>query len=323
MGQDEPTAEVAPALTAGAVAAHLGVAVSTLRSWSRRYGLGPSRHEVGRHRRYDPSDLARLESMRTLVDSGVSPADAARWVLREPGDPIDPAASSTAPEAPAGSSPRVLNGLVKAAYRFDPLVLANGISRQVSTHGVWSAWEEVCLPLINQVSGDRGGADCGDVEHLVSWTITVALHRISDVAHRPGVPVVLLACVPDEWHTLGLDALRAALAERGVVVRMLGAATPRAALAGAIERTGPSVVVLWSQAERTARLKALTELAGVAPSDTVIIAAGPGWLDRRLPSGVVGAQTLREAVLLTTGAIAHDAAPRHHPGDVPAHLVRA
>ncbi|MET0415607.1 MAG: MerR family transcriptional regulator, partial [Actinoplanes sp.] len=48
-------------LTAGAVARRLGVAVTTLRTWHQRYGLGPSRHEAGHHRRYSAEDMDRLQ----------------------------------------------------------------------------------------------------------------------------------------------------------------------------------------------------------------------------------------------------------------------
>jgi DNA-binding transcriptional MerR regulator/methanogenic corrinoid protein MtbC1 len=68
-----------------AVARRLGVAPSTLRTWDRRYDLGPSAHTAGSHRRYSPDDLARLVVMRRLTLEGVPPADAARIALaREP-----------------------------------------------------------------------------------------------------------------------------------------------------------------------------------------------------------------------------------------------
>ena len=71
-------------LAAGAVARRLNVAVTTLRSWHQRYGLGPSGHEASTHRRYTPEDLGRLEVMRTLVANGVPPGEAARYASRAP-----------------------------------------------------------------------------------------------------------------------------------------------------------------------------------------------------------------------------------------------
>lgn len=67
-----------PILTVAAVAARLGVAPATLRTWDRRYGLGPSEHTAGAHRRYSAVDLARLMTMRSLTLDGIPPSDAAR-----------------------------------------------------------------------------------------------------------------------------------------------------------------------------------------------------------------------------------------------------
>ncbi|NAZ86498.1 MerR family transcriptional regulator, partial [Kineococcus indalonis] len=64
-------------LTVAAVARRLGVAPATLRTWDRRYGLGPSEHTAGAHRRYSATDLARLVVMRRLTLEGVAPAEAA------------------------------------------------------------------------------------------------------------------------------------------------------------------------------------------------------------------------------------------------------
>lgn len=72
------------ALTAGAVARRLGVAVTTLRTWHQRYGLGPSHHVPGHHRRYTPEDMDRLQVMRRLTAQGVAPAEAAAWARRIP-----------------------------------------------------------------------------------------------------------------------------------------------------------------------------------------------------------------------------------------------
>ncbi len=64
-------------LTVAAVARRLGVAPATLRTWDRRYGLGPSEHTAGSHRRYSGTDVARLMVMRRLTLEGVPPSEAA------------------------------------------------------------------------------------------------------------------------------------------------------------------------------------------------------------------------------------------------------
>ena len=72
-------------LTVAAVARRIGVAPATLRTWARRYGLGPSGHEAGEHRKYLPEDLAKLIMMRRLIVAGVSPAEAAEQALSHKG----------------------------------------------------------------------------------------------------------------------------------------------------------------------------------------------------------------------------------------------
>src|SRR4051794_31248825 len=86
-----------PTLTVAAVARRLGVAPPTLRTWDRRYGLGPSAHTAGAHRRYSPSDVARLMVMRRLTLQGVPPADAARYALATQGAADDSSMASITP----------------------------------------------------------------------------------------------------------------------------------------------------------------------------------------------------------------------------------
>src|SRR5689334_24036230 len=79
---DTPSGAVdTPRLSVAAVARRLGVAPATLRTWDRRYGLGPSGHTIGRHRKYGPRDVARLELMQRALLRGASSAEAARFAL--------------------------------------------------------------------------------------------------------------------------------------------------------------------------------------------------------------------------------------------------
>src|SRR6478735_4700166 len=95
-GEAAPAGPTGPSVTVAGVARRLGVAPATLRTWDRRYGLGPTEHAAGAHRRYTPADVSRLEVMRRLVLDGVAPADAARAALATPapapGQPVDQSA---------------------------------------------------------------------------------------------------------------------------------------------------------------------------------------------------------------------------------------
>ncbi len=81
-GHPEPdtneAAAVGTGMTTGGLARRLGVSPTTLRSWDRRYGLGPAVRADGRHRRWTPQDVAVLETMCRLTSAGVPPGEAAR-----------------------------------------------------------------------------------------------------------------------------------------------------------------------------------------------------------------------------------------------------
>ncbi|GAA1714821.1 hypothetical protein GCM10009809_08750 [Isoptericola hypogeus] len=85
-----------PGLAVAAVARRLGVAPATLRTWDRRYGLGPSARTAGSHRRYTPEDVARLLVMRRLTLEGVAPVDAAQAALEAGVEELESAAADDA-----------------------------------------------------------------------------------------------------------------------------------------------------------------------------------------------------------------------------------
>src|SRR6187431_1635687 len=99
-GEELDAAAPTPALAVAAVARRLGVAPATLRTWDRRYGLGPSEHSAGAHRRYSATDVERLLIMRRLTLDGVAPSESARIalatdVVAEPGTSSQDAAPTT------------------------------------------------------------------------------------------------------------------------------------------------------------------------------------------------------------------------------------
>ncbi|MBO4159688.1 MULTISPECIES: MerR family transcriptional regulator [Micromonospora] len=294
---------VAEPLSAGAVARRLGVAVTTLRTWHQRYGLGPSEHVPGHHRRYTPADLARLEIMRKLTAEGVSPAEAARWAKQSPGTAVRlPAGASRdggGQAIPVGRAGPAARGLARAAMRLDAAAIGDTISQALATDGVIATWEGLLRPVLAGI-GERFVATAGliDVEHLMSRCVSEAFAAVARSGRATGPARILLSCADEEQHTLPLEALAAALAEAGVAYRMLGARVPVAALVEAVNRTGPAAVVVWSHTRPTADPGQLSALLAVPRRPLLVLAAGPGWRADTLPAGVVRPVDLAEAVSL-------------------------
>lgn len=303
-------------LTTGEVARRLGVAPTTVRTWDRRYGLGPDAHTGGRHRRWTAKDVARLERMCALTATGLPPAEAARLARSDAPPDVGPVRRGAAlrPSARgrsrAGSGLRLgdvrqeCKGVARAALRLDAATLDELLLAAIAEHGVVAAWAEVIMPTLQAVGRkwESSGEKYVEVEHFLSWHVSGALRRSAPpaVADRPGATTVL-ACVPGENHTLPLEALAGALAERGLPVRMFGAALPVESLVAAVRRTGPVAVGLWSQSRATASRPLAQHVAAMewgvrgARRRPVVLTLGPGWAGQGVP-GLPRPSGLAEAV---------------------------
>ncbi|GAA3230127.1 MerR family transcriptional regulator [Dactylosporangium siamense] len=294
----------AAAYSAGAVARRLGVAVTTLRTWHQRYGMGPSLHEPGHHRRYTEQDIERLEVMQRLIVEGVAPSEAARWALSSAS--ALPALPSPVPSI-APSSPDLVaaaRGLHRAAARLDAPAVRQRVAAAVHDLGVVVAWDEVLRPVLAAI-GHRHALTGAlvEVEHLLSGCVSAVFGAVPRPV--PTIPAqILLACADEEQHSLPLEAVGAALAASGVPTRMLGARVPPAALATAVRRTGPAAVLVWSQLSTTGDPGQLEPVLAAPRRPIVVAAAGPGWDAAALPAGVSQPATLTEALVLLTAAIA-------------------
>jgi DNA-binding transcriptional MerR regulator len=310
------TAGAQPDYGIGALARRLGVAAATLRDWERRYGIGPGGRTAGGHRRYRPDDVARIEYMRRLVLDGVPPGEAARVALAappapEPATPVRAAAPPAREPAAWGAGGRSLplpdqmpqaRGLARAALALDSPAISRLLDRSLREIGVVATWEKLAVPVLVAI-GERHAATgtCVDVEHLLSAQLLTALAGLTARLAEPlNARPVLLACADDEQHSLPLYALAAALAERRVGTRMLGARTPPAALAEAVSRIGPAAAFIWSQTAGTGDPAQFAGLPRQRPPLRLLV-AGPGW--RAAPPGSRQVTTLPEAVRQACDAV--------------------
>ena len=277
-------------LTVAAVARRLGVAPATLRTWDRRYGLGPSSHEAGEHRRYCPNDLAKLTMMRRLITSGVAPCDAAiRAKAHEGSLTFDNLVEEFVVRED------VVDSLHRASKSLDKSFVETLIRKDISENGVIASWTEVIVPLLFLVGDEWAATGTGiEVEHMLSEIIKRLLREgVVEIKDPVNAQPVLLASVGEEVHCLALHALAAALAEKRIETFFLGARTPLEAISGMVKRSAPPAVFLWAQLEQNSDPKFFKDLPVVRPAPRVII-GGPGW-DQQECSDVVVAQDLTHA----------------------------
>ena len=306
-----------PGLTVAAVARRLGVAPATLRTWDRRYGLGPSGHEAGAHRRYTAGDLARLEHMRRLIVAGVPAADAAREALAAEVDQAPlatvtqigsrPQVQVRIPEQtssrPGGGSVVALpgasaraRGLARAAMSLDGATCQAIIEDALVERGVIATWDDLLVPVLAGV-GEKWQDDGKgiEVEHTLSGAVLQSLGAVMrDLRDPINARSVLLAPVDREWHSLPLWALGAALAERQIGCQLMTDPMPPSSLVQAVHRLGPAAVVVWSQTAETGDAGQVAGLPRFRPMPAVLL-GGPGW-HGALPAGVERVDDLTGAV---------------------------
>lgn len=260
-------------LTVAAVARRLGVAPATLRTWARRYGLGPTDHASGSHRRYRPEDLAKLTMMRRLIIAGMPPAEAAAKALTD-------ASVITIEEMVDGFSDRheAVEILLSAALALDKNFIERVLRHDIEKNGVIRSWQEVIVPVL--VSLGKTWEETGEgieIEHFFSEILkTVLRERASKITNPINPRPVLVASVGEEMHSLAIHALAAALAERNIECHFLGARTPFAALEAMVEKFAPPAIFLWAQLVENADPSYFKDLPTVRPAPRVLL-GGPGW----------------------------------------------
>ncbi|PRY15831.1 MerR family transcriptional regulator [Kineococcus rhizosphaerae] len=322
-------------LTVAAVARRLGVAPATLRTWDRRYGLGPSEHTAGAHRRYSSSDLARLVVMRRLTLEGVAPAEAAQLAattaVADGGFAL--ASVSTIPtaviEAAVNDAAQIAgptSGL--APVLPEPAGAADGPATEESrpdesedaetrpgpeVHPGPAVADEAAdwavASLADRFADEirtRGVARAWDeVLGPASAARDAAMHAavaraLSALPTATGERSVLLAgagTADDRDRTPVLLAAAAALTGSGAGARSVGDGVPVRLLAAAVRRVRPPALLLHAErAEAAVAAHDLDALLRVRPAPLVVL-LGEGW-DERVDErpGVLRVRTLAEAV---------------------------
>ncbi|MGH3474720.1 MAG: MerR family transcriptional regulator [Aeromicrobium sp.] len=257
----------------GAVSSRLNVTASTLRTWERRYGVGPSFRTQGGHRRYTEQDINRVEMMRRLLSRGVSAQDAARVARSLDLEDLDHALSDGYHESNGATPAEDLLAAVASGDREELSRLFAGVLRQTP---VIAAWQDVLSPALRLLTTESGSdgvaADAASVasEILVrELRGLVAFERLPDTGHTN----VLFARSLPAVEAIPLLVLEAALVQAGLATHTVGPELDGRAVAALVMRLRPDLLLTWGHPPTPPLRRAMTELEGV----TTVIRALPAW----------------------------------------------
>ena len=225
----------------GELSRRVGVSPELLRAWERRYGLLDPGRSPGRFRLYSDSDVARVQVMKEHLARGLSAAEAARLARLTP-SPSEDVSKVAVSEELLESARRELGHALES---FDETAGHAVLDRALASFGVESVLREVVLPLLTEI-GTRWETGQLTVaqEHFASNLLRGRLLGLARGWGQGSGPSALLAAPPGELHDLGLIVFGLAMRARGWRVTFLGADTPLATVADAVDRVSPDVVVI-------------------------------------------------------------------------------
>lgn len=256
------------------VAAKTGIPAETLRVWERRYGFPKPARRPGGARLYRDADVARLRLIARARAAGYRPGDLLALgdgELARLSGPVD-----------AGAGPTELGDQVRELVdnaRHDRVEELRAALRTLSvTLGPRAFVTQIAQPFAVALGEAwEDGSIAVRQEHLASALLSARLRvLLSTFEDGEEPPVVVLATLPGEAHTLGLDLVAVYLAAQRATPRLLGADTPPSEIAAAARALSASVVgISVTTAEHPAAVRAQVDaLAHALPARTQLWIGG-------------------------------------------------
>jgi DNA-binding transcriptional MerR regulator len=278
----------------GVVERDTGIGRDTLRVWERRYGFpNPVRNEKG-ERIYPEKQLRHLQRIRRLLDQGLRPGK----VLPLGEDGLHELEARLLPEQGQDLDETVA-AVLEAMHSADADRLETILHKQYANQGMQAFILETVVPLLSVVGQQWAGGKLQIYqEHFLSQQLIRFLNaEIAIMQRRARKPVVLLATLPGEEHTLGLLMVAAMLSSHGLSLINIGGEVPMDQIVAAVEQFRADVVGLtFSGAYQYKNIRLhLTELRELLPEDVEIWTGGEGVRRlRKLPNGVTRFMTLEK-----------------------------
>ncbi len=249
-------------LNIAAISRRTGVAPDTLRKWEQRYGVLRPVRTAGGQRRYDESDVLRVEWLRDRISEG--------WRIGEAARMLDGAVPVTRDD-PA----ELRDALIDAVSDVDLVALSAVLDQAFAILPVERALADVVTPALHWTgeAWHRGDLSIAQ-EHSISAKVRAHLGKLIADGRGDANGIAVLACGPGEHHDIGLMMVAVMLRADGWRVEYLGADTPVDTAVAFAERVGATV--LCFSAARAETVQALREslVADAAEMPTTIVLGG-------------------------------------------------
>jgi MerR family transcriptional regulator, light-induced transcriptional regulator len=235
-----------PRFNIKAVVQQTQVNISTLRAWEERYGLpSPNRTKHG-HRLYSHRDIAIVKWLKHCTDDGLAIRQAVQMLrdskILETSQVSEPLA--VVPQQIANGWPELRAQLLDALLHVNMRQAHLIVNTVCALYPLDLVIVELFQPILKTV-GERWvrGQVCIAEEHLITNFVRQRLLALSQLyasfAHGPRIVV---GCVPNEQHELGVLAFSVLMEQRGWEVIYLGQNMAVDGLPEFLSRVTPAVL---------------------------------------------------------------------------------
>jgi DNA-binding transcriptional MerR regulator/methylmalonyl-CoA mutase cobalamin-binding subunit len=217
-----------------------GVNPVTLRAWERRYGLiMPTRTPKG-HRLYCQKDIELINRIVRLLDRGISIGQAGHSLEKSV---VEPAADRQQQASPwLAYQERVIDAIV----RFDEIHLDTLYNQSLALYPIDIVTERLLIPVLITL-GKRWESTAGSIaeEHFFGAFMRNKLGARFHHRHkRTDGKKLLVCCLPEEHHEIGVMLFSLAAHDHGYRIVYLGPNMPLRELAVTARHTGCDGIVL-------------------------------------------------------------------------------
>jgi methylmalonyl-CoA mutase cobalamin-binding subunit len=269
-------------ISIGALSRATGVPVETLRTWERRYGFpAPVERSGTAHRRYPLDSVERLRLAVRAMETGHQASVAMRAGVETLRQMLALSGVSHSFRTRAAPDRSFVERCLEHTVALDGEALVGEFARAYMDVGVLESISGCFGPFLRALgdSWSRGDLEVGH-EHFASEH----LRRFLSDKQPPGgasgrAPRIVCATLSGERHVLGLHLAAIALAHAGAQLMFLGADTPPAEIASAVERWRAHAVALSAAegADPAALARQVRALRKALPKKTQILTGGAGF----------------------------------------------
>ncbi|HET9682350.1 MAG TPA: MerR family transcriptional regulator [Candidatus Limnocylindrales bacterium] len=263
-------------------AARAGISVPVLRAWERRYGIVHPERSASGYRRFDEASVARVRTMRGLVDDGWSPSAAAAAILA--GDvPITTArpVPGEAAGAPAGSGTALRPAdeigadlaarLVTAAAGLDAVAVETVLDELFSRGSFERVTVDYLFPALERLGVAWAAGEVSVAgEHLASAAVHRRIAMALEAAASPGDgPRIVVGLPPGSRHELGALAFAVVASRAGLAVAYLGPDLPVDDWVAAAAGSDATVIGVVTRRDRRPALEVVRAILAAGPTSLV------------------------------------------------------